>query len=60
MWRRCLPVLRACERARYNDELARAQAWIADAAATRVPPEFKTSFLERNPSNLAVRRMAAL
>ena len=60
VWRRCLPVLRACERARYNDELARAQAWIADAAATRVPPEFKTSFLERNPSNLAVRRMAAL
>jgi DNA-binding SARP family transcriptional activator len=57
VWRRCLPALRERDRARHDEELARATAWIADTAATRVPPEYRDSFVERNPANVALRAM---
>jgi hypothetical protein len=33
-------------------------AWLRDTAERDVPPEFRDSFLNRNPTNLALHRLA--
>jgi hypothetical protein len=38
--------------------VARGTAWLRDVAAQHVPPEFRESFLNRNPVNLDLHRLA--
>jgi tetratricopeptide (TPR) repeat protein len=38
--------------------VARGTAWLRDVAARHVPPDFRESFLDRNPVNLELHRLA--
>ncbi len=59
VWLASYHALRGAEDIEAGQVLSDAVAWIRKAAETTVPPEFRDSFLNRNPVNLELLRLGA-
>ena len=59
VWVAAFDALRAAGDAQAREVLSQGVAWLRKTAETTVPAEFRDSFLNRNPVNLALLRLAA-